>query len=191
MKWVLAGLIAATLGWTGQARAQEKPPEPEGYRTDNYRAPVAATLAGARVLATEQADEIWRSGSAAFIDVLPRPPKPPNLPAGTIWRDKPRFNIPGSIWLPDTGYGALAPATEDYLRDGLARASGGNNAKLLVFYCQADCWMSWNAAKRALSYGYSNVAWYPEGTDGWQRANLPLADSQPEPRAREAGSLPH
>ena len=190
MKWVLAGLIAATLAWTGQARAQEKPPEPEGYRTDNYRAPVAATLAGARVLATEQADEIWRSGSAAFIDVLPRPPKPPNLPAGTIWRDKPRFNIPGSIWLPDTGYGALAPATEDYLRDGLARASGGNNAKLLVFYCQADCWMSWNAAKRALSYGYSNVAWYPDGTDGWQRANLPLADSQPEPRAREAGSLP-
>jgi rhodanese-related sulfurtransferase len=36
--------------------------------------------------------------------------------------------------------------------------------------------MSWNAAKRALSYGYTNVAWYPEGTDGWQRANLPLAD---------------
>ena len=191
MKWVLAGLIAATLASTGLARAQQKPPEPEGYRTDNYRAPVPATLAGARVLATGQAEEIWRSGSAAFVDVLPRPPKPPNLPAGTIWRDRPRFNIPGSIWLPDTGYGALAPATEDYLRNGLARASGGNNAKLLVFYCQADCWMSWNAAKRALSYGYSNVAWYPEGTDGWQRANLPLADSQPEPRAREARSLPH
>jgi rhodanese-related sulfurtransferase len=31
--------------------------------------------------------------------------------------------------------------------------------------------MSWNAAKQALSYGYTNVAWYPEGTDGWQRAN--------------------
>jgi PQQ-dependent catabolism-associated CXXCW motif protein len=42
---------------------------------------------------------------------------------------------------------------------------------LLVIYCQADCWMSWNAAKQALSYGYTNVAWYPEGTAGWQRAN--------------------
>ena len=52
-----------------------------------------------------------------------------------------------------------------YFRQGLARATGGNNAALLVIYCQADCWMSWNAAKRALSYGYSNVAWYPEGTD--------------------------
>ena len=98
--------------------------------------------------------------------------------------------IPGSVWLPDTGYGTLAAATEDYLRHGLARASGGNNAKLLVIYCQADCWMSWNAAKRALSYGYPNVAWYPEGTDGWLRANLPVAESQPESRAGEEESSP-
>ncbi len=114
--------------------------------------------------------------------------KPPNLPAGTVWRDKPRPNIPGSVWLPDTGYGKLAAATEEYLRAGLARASAGNNATLLVIYCQADCWMSWNAAKRALSYGYPNVAWYPEGTDGWEWANLPLSESQPEPRAGEETS---
>lgn len=185
MKCALAGLVAATLALTVPAHAEEKPPEPEGYRTGNYRAPVPATLAGARVLATEQAEAIWRSGNGAFVDVLPRPPKPPNLPAGTIWRDKPRFNIPGSIWLPDTGYGALATATEDYLRRGLDRASGGNKAKLLVIYCQADCWMSWNAAKRALSYGYASVAWYPEGTDGWRHADLPEAESQPEPREGE------
>ena len=189
MRAALATLITVMLALTAPGRAQEDPPEPEGYRTDNYRAPVPATLAGARVLSTEQAEAIWRSGSGVFIDVLPRPPKPPNLPAGTIWRDKPRLNIPGSIWLPDTGYGTLAAATEDYLRNGLARASGGNSAKLLVIYCQADCWMSWNAAKRALSYGYSNVAWYPEGTDGWQRADLPLVDSRPEPRAGEQSTL--
>jgi PQQ-dependent catabolism-associated CXXCW motif protein len=189
MKLAVASLLAAMLALTVPGRAQDAPPEPEGYRTDNYRAPVPATLAGARILTTGQAEAIWRSGSGAFVDVLPRPPKPPNLPAGTIWRDKPRLNIPGSIWLPDTGYGALAAATEDYLRDGLVRASGGDHAKLLVIYCQADCWMSWNAAKRALSYGYSNVAWYPDGTDGWQRAGLPLTDSQPEPRASEEQSL--
>ena len=190
MRWALASLIALTLALTVPGRAQENPPEPEGYRTDNYRAPVPATLAGARVLTTGQAEAIWRSGSAAFVDVLPRPPKPPNLPAGTIWRDKPRLSIPGSVWLPDTGYGTLAAATEDYLRNGLVRASGGNHAKLLVIYCLADCWMSWNAAKRSLSYGYSNVAWYPEGTDGWRHADLPLAESQPEPRASEEPSIP-
>jgi PQQ-dependent catabolism-associated CXXCW motif protein len=164
------------------AHAQGNSPEPAGYRTDNYRAPVPATLAGVRVLATNEAEAIWRAGKAVFIDVLPRPPKPKNLPVGTIWRDQPRLNIPGSVWLPDTGYGALAADTEDYLRGGLARASGGDKAKLLVIYCQADCWMSWNAAKRVLSYGYSNVAWYPDGTDGWQRANLPVEESQPVPR---------
>ena len=88
-----------------------------------------------------------------FIDVLPRPPKPQNLPEGTIWRDKPRFNIPGSIWLPDTGYGALAAVTEDYLRKGLARISRDDPGKWIVIYCLADCWMSWNAAKRTLSDG--------------------------------------
>jgi PQQ-dependent catabolism-associated CXXCW motif protein len=194
----LARLIAAALAFTFAftlalalpARAQENAPEPEGYRTDNYRAPVPATLAGARVLATGEAEAIWRAGAGVFIDVLPHAPKPQNLPAGTIWREKPRLNIPGSIWLPDTGYGALAAATDDYLRHGLARASGGNRATLFVIYCVADCWMSWNAAKRALSYGYRNVAWYPEGTDGWQRADLPVAESQPEPRPGEESSSP-
>jgi PQQ-dependent catabolism-associated CXXCW motif protein len=190
MTWKLASLIAVTLALSALAYAQENPPEPEGYRTDNYRAPVPATLAGVRVLTTDEAEAIWRGGTGVFIDVLPRAPKPQNLPAGTIWRERPRLNIPGSVWLPDTGYGALAAATEDYLRHGLARATGGNNTTLLVIYCQADCWMSWNAAKRVLSYGYSNVAWYPEGTDGWQRANLPMADSQPEPRADEERSSP-
>jgi PQQ-dependent catabolism-associated CXXCW motif protein len=190
----LACLIAATLAFTfalaPPAQAQENAPEPEGYRTDNYRAPVPATLAGARVLATAEAEAIWRAGAGVFIDVLPHAPKPQNLPAGTIWREKPRLNIPGSIWLPDTGYGTLAAATEDYLRHGLAHASGGNSATLLVIYCLTDCWMSWNAAKRALSYGYRNVAWYPEGTDGWQRADLPVAEAQPAPRAGEESSSP-
>ena len=188
----LARLIAATLAFTVAlalpAYAQENAPEPEGYRTDNYRAPVPATLAGARVLATGEAEAIWRAGAGVFIDVLPHAPKPQNLPAGTIWREKPRLNIPGSVWLPDTGYGTLAAATEDYLRHGLARASGGNSATLLVIYCLTDCWMSWNAAKRALSYGYRNVAWYPEGTDGWQRADLPVSESQPEPAGEENSS---
>ena len=170
------------------ALAQESVPEPDDYRTDDYRAPVPATLAGARVVTTAEAEAIWRAKTGVFIDVLPRPPKPKNLPPGTVWRDKPRFNIPGSIWLPDTGYGRLAPGTEEYLRKGLARATDRNLAALVVIYCQADCWMSWNAARRAVSYGYSNVAWYPEGTDGWERASLPVAPGQSEPRADEETS---
>jgi PQQ-dependent catabolism-associated CXXCW motif protein len=182
MRLMIAGLILAAVALSAPARAQLDAPEPDGYRTENYRAPVPASLAGAKVLATAEAEAIWRAGTAVFVDVLPHAPKPQNLPLGTVWREKPRLNIPGSIWLPDTGYGALAAATADYLRQGLDRASKGDQSTLLVFYCQEDCWMSWNAAKRALALGYRNVAWYPQGTDGWQRADLPVAESRPQPR---------
>jgi PQQ-dependent catabolism-associated CXXCW motif protein len=156
--------------------------EPDNYRLEDYRAPTPATLRGAAAIGTQEAERIWRSGIASFIDVLPRPPRPRNLPEGTLWRDKPRANIPDSIWLPDIGYGELAPSMLDYFSNGLEKATRGNHAKLLVLYCLADCWMSWNAAKRALALGYPNVAWYRDGTDGWLAAGLPLQDSTPEPR---------
>jgi PQQ-dependent catabolism-associated CXXCW motif protein len=175
-------LLLAIVAFGASAQAQELVLEPEEYRTEEYRAPVPETLTGARVITTAEAETIWRAKTGLFVDVLPRAPKPSNLPAGTIWRDRPRHNTPGSTWLPDTGYGKLAPATEDYLRQGVAHAVAGNRAALVVVYCLANCWMSWNAAKRILTYGYSNVAWYPDGTDGWERANLPMVESQPEPR---------
>ncbi len=128
-------------------RGEGPPPEPAGYRTENYRAPTPATLAGARVLSTVAAERLWRDKAAVFIDVLPRAPRPANLPPGTIWRDKPRLDIPGSIWLPDTGYGELASVTEEYLRTNIERATGGDRTKLIVVYCLRDCWMSWNAGE--------------------------------------------
>jgi PQQ-dependent catabolism-associated CXXCW motif protein len=156
-------------------------PEPQGYRSEAYRAPTPATLTGARVVTTDEAEEIWKEGRAVFLDVLPHAPRPANLPPGTIWREKPRRNIPGSTWLPDTGYGALAPATEDYLRSNLARVTAHDRTKTIVVYCLRDCWMSWNAAKRILAMGYANVVWYPDGTDGWDDFGLPLQESVPAP----------
>jgi PQQ-dependent catabolism-associated CXXCW motif protein len=178
-----AGVLIIAAMFAGTAiHAQGPVAEPELYRSEDYRAPTPPTLRGARVVTTTDAEMIWREKRAAFIDVMPRPPKPANLPPETVWRDKPRHNIPGSLWLVDTGYGKLAAATDSYFRDGLARASQGDRNALLVFYCQADCWMSWNAARRAVSYGYRNVAWFPAGTDGWEQAHLPLVEAQPVPR---------
>jgi PQQ-dependent catabolism-associated CXXCW motif protein len=51
----------------------------------------------------------------------------------------------------------------------------------VVFYCLADCWMSWNAAKRAASWGYREVLWYRDGTDGWEAAGLPTEVLHPAP----------
>ncbi|BDV36812.1 hypothetical protein DSM21852_00650 [Methylocystis bryophila] len=155
--------------------------EPEGYRLDDYRAPTPATLRGAHVIDTKQAFELWQAKSAVFVDALPRPPKPADLPPKTVWRDKPRADIPGSLWLVNTGFGALAESTQRYFETGLEKATAGDKNKSLVFYCLADCWMSWNAAKRALALGYADVYWYPEGTDGWEQGGHPLEDRAPEP----------
>ena len=109
----LRSALIAALGFTlvvsFAATAGDAPPEPDSYRQSDYRAPTPATLKGARVLTTDEAAAIWRAGDAAFIDVLPQAPRPKDLPADVVWRDKPRSDIPGSLWLPDTGYGELAP----------------------------------------------------------------------------------
>jgi PQQ-dependent catabolism-associated CXXCW motif protein len=178
-------LAFAVMVTASAAAATAEVPEPDGYRVEDYRTPTPETLRGARVVGTDDAEKIWRSQTASFVDVLPRPPRPRDLPAGTLWRDKPRANIPGSIWLPDTGYGELAPSMADYFSNGLEKATNGDRARTVVLYCLADCWMSWNAARRALSLGYSDVVWYPLGTDGWLSAGLPLQDSTPEPRPGE------
>lgn len=173
-----------TIILAGRAQAAEVS-EPAGYRVENYRAATPITLRGGQVVTTEEAEKIWRSHSASFVDVLPRPPRPKTLPEGTVWHDKPRLDIPGSIWLPDTGYGELAPSMADYFASGLRKVSGGDKTRLLVLYCLEDCWMSWNAAKRALALGYANIAWYRDGTDGWSAAGLPLESATPEPRPDE------
>jgi PQQ-dependent catabolism-associated CXXCW motif protein len=175
---VRAALALAVLLWASGARA-EPPPEPSGYRDDNFRSPTPATLHGARVVDAEEAEGLWRAG-VPFVDVMPRPPRPASLPPGTLWRDPPHESIPHAHWLANTGFGALAPETEAYFRSGLERLTGDDRTKPLVFFCLRNCWMSWNAAKRALGYGYTRVIWFPDGADGWSDRALPLERLQPE-----------
>ncbi|GAN76196.1 PQQ-dependent catabolism-associated CXXCW motif protein [Acidisphaera rubrifaciens] len=179
---VAALLVPAAAGHAApSATPPAAPPEPAGYRMDDYHGPVPATLRGATVLDDAAAAAAWRAG-VPFIDTSPQPPRPAGLPAGTLWVPRPHPDIPGSLWLPDVGYGAIAPATERYFRDGLRRATGGDRSRRIVIYCKESCWHSWNAAKRAVAWGYTHVDWYPNGVNGWKRAGLPLAPNTPPPR---------
>lgn len=168
---VLVSLLA------GAASAQTVP-EPEGFRGEPYRAPVPATLRGARVIDPAQAMALHAQG-VPFLDTLPRQKRPEGLPPGTIWNAEAHRTIPGAVWLYDTGYDRISSVEETRLSDGLARATAGDKAAPVVIFCKADCWMSWNAAKRAVAQGYTGVNWYPEGVDGWVMAggNLVLADA--------------
>ena len=148
---------------------------------EEYRAPVPGSLTGGTVVDVDEAREMWAAGEVAFVDVLPRTPKPRNLPEGTIWREKPHETIPGAMWLPNTGYGDIAQVTHRYFLDGLAEATGGDTDHPVLFFCKADCWMSWNAARRAIVDGYSRIYWLPTGVDGWSQAGYDLETVDPRP----------
>ena len=180
MRWnrLLAAAVLLLAG-VGPSIAAEPVAEPEGYRVDSYRAPTPATLKGAKVVTTEEAVELWKNKSAVFVDVLPHDPKPANLPAGTIWKEKVREDIPGSIWLPNVGYGVINKETEAYFRKGLTSRLGDDLNRKVLFYCLENCWMSWNAAKRAVEWGYQAVLWYPMGTDGWAAAKQATQRNEP------------
>ncbi|MDO5704390.1 MAG: PQQ-dependent catabolism-associated CXXCW motif protein [Paracoccus sp. (in: a-proteobacteria)] len=161
---MIARAALALLMLAGAAAAQV--PEPDGFRGAPYNAPVPATLAGARVVDGSQALDLSEQG-VPFIDAMPRVTRPKGLPPGTFWRQPVHLTIPGAIWLYDTGYERLAPVEQARLEAGLAAATGGDRAAPVVIFCRADCWQSWNAAKRAVDLGYTGVIWFPTGTDGW------------------------
>ena len=69
---------------------------------------------------------------------------------------------------------------EALFRQRLQAVTAGNPDGLVVFYCRPDCWMSWNAARRAAAMGF-RAGWYPDGVQGWEGAGLPTAEAAPEP----------
>ena len=119
------------------------------------------------------------AGDVVLIDVLPAPRRPLGLPDDAFWLPPGRQSLPASVWLPNTGFAVLPVEEERYLRHNLLSQSANDPGHALVFYCERDCWMSWNAAKRAVAWGYSNVHWYPDGTDGWREAGLALVEVTP------------
>ncbi|WP_346429640.1 rhodanese-like domain-containing protein [Paracoccus sp. DMF-8] len=164
---------AICLSLTGSA-ALSQPPEPPGFRGPPYQAETPATLSGAQVIGAAQAVALHDAG-VLFVDVYPRQKRPEGLPEGTIWRAAPHQTIPGAIWLYDTGYDRLSDAESRRLAAGLARELRSRESPVVIF-CRADCWMGWNAAKRAVALGYRNVMWFPGGTDDWLLQGRDLQD---------------
>ena len=154
----------------------------EGYRIAQFRAPVPDSMTSATTITTEQLQTLINENSILLIDVLPTPIKPKDRPDNLLWLPPARHNITGSHWLPNVGFGTLSDELDQYFKGNLERLTNGDKSSYIVIYCLADCWMSWNAAKRAATeYGYGNVYWYPDGTTGWESMSLPLEQSTPIP----------
>jgi PQQ-dependent catabolism-associated CXXCW motif protein len=51
----------------------------------------------------------------------------------------------------------------------LQQVTQGRKDMPIVLYClSTECWMSYNAALRAINLGYQNVLWYRGGVEAWQ-----------------------
>lgn len=156
--------------------------DPEtGFRTAYYRAGLPPVVPGGTRITVEKAKALFETNEALFIDVMAHTGTGPD-PIDGHWRlAEPRSNIPGSTWLADVGTGTLTPSMTRYFKSNLEKLTRSEREKPLVIYCTADCWMAWNAVKRAAGWGYKNLLWFPEGTDEWREKGLPLENAKPVP----------
>jgi PQQ-dependent catabolism-associated CXXCW motif protein len=153
--------------------------EPAGYWLGAVHGPVAATLSGGTVIHTRKLAALLKDGPAMVVDVSDAPRRPANMAAGALWLPLPHPVIPGGVWIPGAGAGAIAAPVDQLFRERLASGTGNDRTFRVVIYCHRNCWLSWNAAKRAISYGYRNVYWFPDGMEGWRAAGLPTASAAP------------
>lgn len=169
--------------WLDEYREEVQLFDRHGYRITRYRSPTPENSDDAELLTTEELEQWLRGGDKPLLlDVLPL-----QTFDGEFIQSEPRFNIPGSMWLPNVGRGELDRDQTSYFREGMLKLTGGDFDCPVVIYCRADCWMSWNAVKRAKSWGYTRLYWYRDGMSGWREAGLDQRESSPEPlKGRES-----
>jgi PQQ-dependent catabolism-associated CXXCW motif protein len=160
--------------------APAQTPEPAEYWTGEVNSPVTATIRGGKVIHVQELAALLKGGRAVVVDVSNAPRRPENMAPGAPWLPLPHQAIPGSIWIPGAGLGEIPPAVDTFFRQRLAAETGEDLSHPIVIYCHERCWLSWNAAKRAISYGYTDVCWLPDGVEGWHAAGLSTSAIEPE-----------
>lgn len=152
------------------AIASNDVPEPQGFWSGPINSAVPATIAGGKVIHAKELSRLLKQSKPLVIDVSNEPKRPEGMAPDAPWLPLPQQVIPGSVWLPGAGLVDIAPQTDALFRKLLSQTTLGNYDHPVVLYCHERCWLSWNAAKRAIGYGYRRVHWFPEGVEGWRAA---------------------
>lgn len=152
---------------------------PPGLKLERYRGVTPACVPNGRTLDVTGLQALLSTAQPVLIDVWAII-RSVDDGFGSRWlQNEEHYSLPGAVWLPNVGYGQLQPDVEQYLQNNLQRLTAGDKDRALVFFCVADCWMSWNTVQRVRDYGYTQVYWYKDGTDGWDEAGLPLTVATP------------
>ncbi len=124
--------------------------------------PTPAQIPGGKVTTTEQLSAALQSnqGQLLLFHVLGGRETLPNA----------QFAMPASA------PGNFNDQTQQAFTQYLGQVTKGQKGQPMVFYCASpQCWMSYNAALRAINGGYTNVIWYRGGIEAWKAAGLPTA----------------
>lgn len=153
----------------GTAAAQVLPEDhdwlipPTGLlRQPPYSGPTPIEIPGGMRLTTRELSSMLKSTSAPIlIDVA---------------SGNEHETLSGAYWLPGAGRGLnFIDEVQASLFRFLEKITEGNRNRALVFFCvNLECWLSYNAALRAVAAGYTSVYWYRGGLSAWRTAGLPL-----------------
>jgi PQQ-dependent catabolism-associated CXXCW motif protein len=136
-------------------------------RQPPYSGPTPTSVPGARTVATADLKVLLESQPAPLlVDVA----------SGDGHR-----TLPEAFWVPGAGRGAnFIDEIQSSLIKLLSQLTQGDKQRVLVFFCvNTQCWLSYNAALRAVAAGYGRVLWYRGGIEAWRAAGLPLVDMAP------------
>ena len=181
-------ILTVLLTWLANANADDSHDylDANGFRGIPYKAPTPEAVPGGVTLDfAEDVQDLLATSNTLPVNVSPITLSPAAKNGKRIWimkAGKDQSQIPGSVWLPNVGLQTLDPDMMHYLENNLAVYTDNNKERGLLFYCTADCWMSWNTVIRVgRDLGYTNLYWYPSGIDGWKERELPVEMGSPIP----------
>lgn len=153
-----------------------------GYRITHYRAVVPIAPEGVDRLSIGDVVKMARTGRAILVDVSPAEGGIRDTVTGRWHLAMSHETIPGAHWFPEAGRGQLVDGIERWFVDGVKHLQSNRRDRSIVVFCLADCWMSWNAARRLHGAGLYNVKWFAEGIDGWRENGRTLVRARLDPQ---------
>jgi PQQ-dependent catabolism-associated CXXCW motif protein len=126
--------------------------------TGGTHGPTPTEIPGGQVITTKGLIPLLQGQAGTSVIVLDALGGPQTLPRAVpaAWASQP---------------GSFNDQVQQQFGQMLMQLTQGNRQVPIVTYCQGpQCWMSYNAALRAIALGYRNVLWYRGGLEAWMQA---------------------